>query len=109
MSFSALLKLLPLSDGYDVMCLLQRAFEPDIPVAETATNMTSVATSVRRSSLRSITFYVNHTIVAELQLGANMSQQPLVGIHLTTLQPDDEVSIMWLDSESGRGTASVFV
>ncbi len=61
-----------------------------------------------RPTIQSLTFYVNNAVVAELQLGTNVSHNPIIGIHLTTLKPHDEVSIIWVDTQFNRGTAMVF-
>lgn len=97
MNFSARLKLIPSADGYDVMCALK---------SHDFGSQTNAYTS---PYIRSITFYVNNVEAAVLQLGENVSYNPIVGIHLTTLKPYDEVSIMWMDNLSRRGTATVFV
>ncbi len=111
MPFSSLLKLIPTSGddsgddlgGYDVMCALKHLPEPSVA------DQPHDRPSHTRPYIRSMTFYVNNAVVATLQWGGNIAQDPIMGIHLSTLKQHDEVSIIWKDSETNQGTAKVIV
>ena len=107
MSFSIRLRLIPSAGGYDVMCAVRARSAK--PLGDIQPYIQPYIRPYIQPYIRSIAFYVNNVVVATLQLGKNVSHDPIIGIHLSTLKPHDEVSIIWTDSESESGSAKALV
>jgi hypothetical protein len=95
MPASTLLKLVPAGNGFDVVCSIRNT---------AGAQFGNSAHYVTR-----VTFSVNGEMACELNCGPGISDNPLVGIHLATVDSGDQVSVMWVDSSGNRGRAQATV
>lgn len=95
MVYATYLKLIENKNSHDVICSVEH------PSPE--------QTKYKKLHIRSVSFFVNDAIAAEIQLGKHVSQDPIFGIQLSNLKPDDMVSVVWVNSRSVRGHAQTKV
>jgi hypothetical protein len=95
MTLSTRLTLVPTKTGHDVICSVKHP----------------VSTSFKYSLwyISAVTFFVNDEVAAEFKLGPHVSPDPVIGTHIAGLSFGDRVSIEWVDTRAGRGSAEAFV
>ncbi len=95
MNFPSLVKVSRVKDGYDVVCTVKH------PVV--------INSEFSKWFISAMTFYVNDNVVAGMNLGPNMSANPIVGIHLKQLEPGDKITVKWMDSMMNYGSVQTVV
>jgi hypothetical protein len=91
MRTSTLIKLVPAGNGIDVICSIRNTSGPQF--------------SNNDHFVSRVTFSVNGDTVTEFDTGPGFSDNPVVGIHLSTLEQGDRIGVQWIDSSGNRGQA----
>ena len=94
MSINTIISLTESENGYDITCSIRS-------VDRQNNRLHSYVTRVY--------FEVNDQIVTAFDTGKNISENPLFGIHLSSLKQGDRVSTVWISSNGDTNRASATV
>ena len=84
MSTDTLIRIMKQGSGFDVLCSINHSKFKSL--------------QSRSGYITRISFEVNSKPVMQMDLGSNLPNNPVVGIHLTTLELNDLVSATWNDT-----------
>lgn len=83
------LKLVPREKGHDAICTIRYR-----PIS---------GFGGRYSYITRMTFSVNHKVISTLNLGPAISIDPTIGVHISSLELNDRVTVEWVDTRANRG------
>lgn len=90
MTNNTILKLIPQGDGFDAVC----SIHPSYPNAQ-------------NHFINRVRFQKNNEVMVELDAGMNISDQPLIGIHISELENGDQVQVIWFSTSGEMGETAV--
>jgi hypothetical protein len=91
MSTDTLIRITEQGRGFDVLCSINHSKYKRLQ------SQPGYITRIR--------FEVNESPVMEIDLGPNLPDNPVIGIHLNSLGLNDRVSAIWIDTFGAKGTA----
>ena len=92
MSRDTLIRIVEQGIGFDVLCSINHSKYKSLH------SQPGYITRIR--------FDVNDSPVMQIDLGPNLSDNPVIGIYLTSLEINDRVSVIWNDTFGTKGSAS---
>ena len=91
MSTDTLVRIIKQGSGFDVLCSINHSKYKSL--------------QSQPGYITRINFDVNNSSVMQMDLGPNLPDNPVIGIHLTSLELNDEVSVTWNDTYGTKGRA----
>ncbi len=90
MASNTLLKLVAAESGFDAIC----SIHPSYPNAAS-------------HHLNRVRFEKNDSLIAEIDMGPNVSAEPLIGVHVAELLPGDYISVRWFSTSGEMGESTL--
>ena len=92
MDSDTLIRIVEQDGGFDIVCSINHSKYKGLH------NQAGYITRIR--------FDVNESTVMQIDLGPNLPDNPVIGIHLATLETNDRVSVVWNDTFGTKGKAT---